>query len=141
MFKKTLELLIFIYLSLCGVALIVIALLSQGSVLAELDGYTISFFELVKYSLNSRTWWHIVGSPFLVGLLFVAIAFKVKKDNLNSKNTQRLLFIIFGISIISIPFTLVEGYVCTLTSAICLILQTIKIKHNNSLQPTAERGG
>ena len=67
--------------------------------------------------------------------------YKVKKDNLNSKNTQRLLFIIFGISIISIPFTLVEGYVCTLTSAICLILQTIKIKHNNSLQPTAERGG
>jgi len=141
MFKKILEHLIFLHLFLCGVALVAIALYSQSGILTELEAHSISFYKSLKYSLISRGWWFVVGSPFIVGLLFIAISFKVSKTDINSKNTQRLFLIILCVSIFSIPFTMVEGYICTITSAICLILQTINKKHNNSLQPTAESGG
>ena len=115
-----------------GVSLLFIAAYLQYSLMG-LEG--ISAFEALKYNIISLSWWLVIGIPSIYGLMFLTIAVVINKNNLSSKNIIFLLSFVLGISIITVPFSMISGFLGILTSAVCLVSQIIyEKKHNKAIK-------
>ena len=133
MFNKSIKIIIILLIFSCGAALVALSLYSQANISSELRVYNISIFDAIKYNVRFFLWWHTVGIPFLIGLIFINSSIMIKRHKINSKKSKNLVRILIIISLVATPLIIFEGLFCVLISTTCLLLQKLNEKHNNSL--------